>query len=177
MIIPNKVLLLLENQNKAHKIQAWCTWLFPRISFVFCQLTTSPEPSDLLPTIGILVLLWHIIVNPTLWRSNSSRKKHCRSPENSQQERNSPSPQNHLWALLVTKWEWMVPSHTSTAETLQLNSPAVAPYSCLAGSASNTHSKAENMSRVLLFFFFFFQKRIFSSCVHIVTFRFLWLIG
>lgn len=79
------------------------------------------------------------------------KKKHCKSPENSQQTRNPPSPQNHLWTLLVTKWERMAPSHTSITETLQLNSPDVVPYPCLAGCASNTHSKAEHIERILHF--------------------------
>lgn len=77
------------------------------------------------------------------------KKKHCKSPENSQQERNPPSPQNHLWALLVTKWEKMVSSNTSRAETLQHNSPDAAPYSDLAVRSSNTHSKAEVIRRIL----------------------------
>lgn len=153
MIIPNKVLLLLENQNKTQKIQAWCTWLFPMIRFgFFCQLTTSPELSDLLPGIWILVLpSWHIIVNPTFCRSNSSRKNTAEVQRTDSKKENPPSPQNHSWALLVTKGEPMAPSHTSRAETLQLNSPGAAPYSCLTGCASNTHSKAESIRRILHF--------------------------
>lgn len=78
------------------------------------------------------------------------KKKHCRSPENSQQETLliPRTIYEHCQSLNERKWSQ---SNTSTAETLQLNCPDVAPYSCLTESASNTHSKAEYIRRILHF--------------------------
>ena len=69
----------------------------------------------------MLVLSWHIqtqhFSQSNILKIQQLNNERCRSPENSQQERNLLRPQNRLRVLLVIKWERRASGHTSTVRT------------------------------------------------------------